>query len=145
MSAIQMFVVITVDVALSTTHQFASVCPNSKEVHQPCHVNHQKMLAQSHHADQTHNAHASRMESPNAHVCQVTSKARTQFAVALNQRALVNHSHAVLAHLVMLHEIQFAIAQKERLAIHSDNANHQLLSKNCANQEFVDVSKRFDH
>lgn len=114
MSAVQMFAVKTVDAALSTIHQFASVCRNSKEVHQPCHVNHQKMLAQSHHADQIHNAHVYRMESLNAHVCQVTSKVLTRFAVASNQEALVNHSHAVSELLVMLHEIQFVIAQKEQ-------------------------------
>lgn len=145
MSAIQMFAVITVVVALSTILQFASVCQNSKEVHQPCHVNHQKMLVQSHHVDQIHNVHDYRMESPNVHVCQVTLKARTQFVVALNRRALANHSHAVSELLVMLRVVQFATVQKEQLAIHSDNANHQLLSKNCANQEYVDVSKRFDH
>lgn len=145
MIAIQMFAVKTVDVALSTIHQFASVCQNSKVVHRPCHVNHQKMLAQYHNADQTRNAHAYRMESRNARVCQVISKARTRFAVALSQRAPANHSHAVSELLVMLHEAQFAIAPKEPLEIHTDNANHQLLSKNCANQEFVDVSNRFDH
>lgn len=110
-----------------------------KEVHQLCHVNHQKMLAQFHRVDQIHNVHVYPMELLNVHVCQVSLKVRILFAVVLNREVLVNHSLAVLELLVMLHEVKFAIAQKELLEIHSDNVARQLSLENCVNQDHAEV------
>lgn len=144
MNANLMFVVNTAAVVLSTIHQFASVYQNMKEIHRLCHVNHQKMLAQFHLADQIHNVLVWQLELLNAHVYQVLLKARTQFVVALNQRVLANHSHAALEHHVMLHVAQFALVQKEQLEIHLDNVHHQLLLKNFANRDHAEVRHTLD-
>lgn len=140
MNVDQMFVVKIAAVVSFTIHPFVSVCLNTKEIHQVCHVNHPKMLAQYQLVDQTHNALVSPTELPSAHVYQVLSKVQIQFVDASNREVHVNHSHADWELHVMLHEHQFAIAQKEQLAIHSNNVAHQLLFENCANQVHVEVS-----
>lgn len=140
MSAIQMFVVKIAAVVLSTIHQFASVCQNTKVIRHKCHVNHQKMHVQYRLADQTHNVLACQMELPSVHAYQDLLKVRTQFVVALNRRVLVNHSHVVWEHLVMLLVAQLVIVQKELLAIHSDNVHYQIFQKSFADLDHADVS-----
>jgi len=138
MNAIQMFVVKTVVVVLLTIRQFVSAYRNMKEIHQLCHVNHQKMHAQYHLADQTHNVLDCQMESLSVHVYQVLSKVRIRFVVVLNRKALVNHSHVDWELLAMSRVVQIATVQKELLVIHSDNAYHQKLQKNFADQVHAD-------
>lgn len=140
MNVIQMFAVPIVAVVLSTIHQFASVCQNTKAIHRPYHVNHQKMHAQYQLVDQILNVHVLPMELQNVHVYRVSLKARTQFVAVLNRRAPVNRSHADLVLLVMFLEVKFAIVLKEPLVIHSNNVHHHLSSKNFANQVPVEVS-----
>lgn len=127
-------------VVLFKTHQFASVYQNTKEIHPALHVNHHKTLAQSHLVDQTHNVPDSATELPNVHVYQASLKVRIQSEDVSNQRALVNHSHAVLGHLVMLHGAQFVIAQNQQLEIHSENVLVQLYRKSYAIQAHVEVN-----
>lgn len=140
MNVNQMFADRTAAVALSTAHQFVSVYRNTKEIHQAYHANHQRTLVQFRLVDQTRNALVSAMELLNAHVFQVSLKVRIRFVAVSNQKVLANHSHAVLEHLVMLHEIQFAIVQNRPLEIHSENVAHQLLRKNCVDRAHVEVN-----
>lgn len=109
-----------------------------KEVHQLCHVNHQKMLVRFRHADQTHNVHVYQMALQNAHVCPATLKVQTQFVDVLNQRVPANHSHVVLVQRAMFHVIPFAIVPKELLEIRSDNVVHQLLFVNYVNRDHAE-------
>lgn len=127
-------------VVLFKTHRFASVYQNTKEIHPALHVNHHKTLAQSHLVDQTHNVPDSATELPNVHVYQASLKVRIQSEDVSNQRALVNHSHAVLGHLVMLLGTPFVIAQNQQLEIHSENVLVQLYRKSFAIQAHVEVN-----
>lgn len=140
MNVNQMYVVQTVAVVSFKTHQFVSVCQNTKVTHRARHVNHQKMLVLFQPAVQIRNAHVSLMELPSARVYLVTSKVQIRCEDALSQEAHANHSHADWEHRVMLHADQFAIAPKELLEIHSNNVAVQLLLENCANQAHVEVS-----
>lgn len=121
-----MFAAKIVDAVLSTIHQFASACPNMKVLHQPYHVYHRKTRVQFQLVDRIHNARVCRMELLSVHACQALSKVQIQFEAVLNRKVHANHSHAVLALHVTLHEIQYAIVQNQPLVILSDNVVHQL-------------------
>ena len=108
-------------VARSTEIQHVSVCPNLKDRLPMCHVNHHRIHAIHHHADQTPNVLSCRMVSPNVRACMATLRVQIRFVAVSSRKIHANQIRVVLAHLVMPPEVRYVTVPSQQLEIHSEN------------------------